>query len=426
MKKLFSLAALLLFCGFISAQPKLELSKTYLSAGFFDKDSALQLQTMVYNKGIFPLRIWSATSSRTQDELHYPRKDIAPGDSSLITIHLKPPFRLRFNADVHLQTNTGKKYDFHYSGLSNDSSGPKIRFLNDVVDFDTVYEHQQVVKVTYTFQNTGNEPLVLKAVKTSCGCLVASWSKEPILPGAYGEIKAILSVKGRVGNNHKTITCLSNAIDTPTKVLYIKGKVLSNPAQLELGSFKPIAESDQVRYRYKTKAKEDTLLFDFGNLATGQPKMGIFSFNSGEYPLGSNLSFRDLSNPFFIGELRTTKDTAHAAYKNSFYRHDTIWFQNYGYKSYKIPSNSDQQFFRFTLMNTSGNTGEFEYVFNLRSNSPKPIIIKVIGNCVDDGQAKKVILRKGSHEINVIYQKDGEVMKVEYHSYESTKVLLLK
>ena len=39
------------------------------------------------------------------------------------------------------------------------------------------------VTVEYTITNTGNQPLVLTNVTTSCACAVADWTKEPIAPG---------------------------------------------------------------------------------------------------------------------------------------------------------------------------------------------------------------------------------------------------
>lgn len=42
----------------------------------------------------------------------------------------------------------------------------------------------------FTFTNTGTEFLVLQ-VKTSCGCLVPEWPKDPIAPGETSQIRLI-------------------------------------------------------------------------------------------------------------------------------------------------------------------------------------------------------------------------------------------
>lgn len=74
---------------------------------------------------------------------------------------------------------------------------------------------------TFTFKNTGSLPLVLTNVKSSCGCTVATWPKEPIAPGKEGEIKVKYDTN-RMGPFQKSITVTSNA---KTMVLTIKGTV---------------------------------------------------------------------------------------------------------------------------------------------------------------------------------------------------------
>src|SRR3989304_6905111 len=81
----------------------------------------------------------------------------------------------------------------------------------------------------FIFRNAGKEPLVLKNVRTSCGCTVPEWPKEPILKGEKGKIK--VSYNTRItGTFSKSITVYSNAGDKPV-VLVIKGKVESAEKQ---------------------------------------------------------------------------------------------------------------------------------------------------------------------------------------------------
>ena len=75
----------------------------------------------------------------------------------------------------------------------------------------------------YRFTNTGKMPLIISTVKTSCGCLVASRPKEPILPGESGIIRAKYDTK-RIGPVNKSITVTSNA-SQPRIVLRVKGMV---------------------------------------------------------------------------------------------------------------------------------------------------------------------------------------------------------
>lgn len=98
-------------------------------------------------------------------------------------------------------------------------------FVEDVHDFGTVPEGPAAV-FEFKFKNTGKEPIVLKQVSPSCGCTTPTYSKEPVLPGKTGVIKASYATQGRPNPFTKTITVVSNA---GTKILTIKGNVEKAP-----------------------------------------------------------------------------------------------------------------------------------------------------------------------------------------------------
>ena len=66
--------------------------------------------------------------------------------------------------------------------------------------------------------------MIIQSAKGSCGCTVPEWPKEPIAPGAKGEIIVKYDTK-RTGAINKSVTIISNAVNEPTKVLKIKGNV---------------------------------------------------------------------------------------------------------------------------------------------------------------------------------------------------------
>ena len=99
-----------------------------------------------------------------------------------------------------------------------------IDFETETLDYGTIKQHSDGVKV-FAFTNTGNSPLIISNVKTSCGCTVPTYSKEAILPGDVGEIKVKYDTK-RLGSFTKTITVSSNAI-LSRKTLKIKGTIVA-------------------------------------------------------------------------------------------------------------------------------------------------------------------------------------------------------
>ena len=77
----------------------------------------------------------------------------------------------------------------------------------------------------FIFRNTGSEPLLLTNVRSSCGCTIPSWPKEPIAAGATDTIR--VSYNTRIsGRFSKSISVFSNAPATPV-ILKITGTVLA-------------------------------------------------------------------------------------------------------------------------------------------------------------------------------------------------------
>lgn len=116
----------------------------------------------------------------------------------------------------------------------------KIEFETDVIDYGTIEKGADGLR-TFVFTNTGNAPLIISKVSSTCGCTVPKKPKDPIMPGETGEIQVKYDTK-RVMPIRKTITVLSNA-DTPTVALKIKGNVIDPNKKSVLEKKKnPLAE----------------------------------------------------------------------------------------------------------------------------------------------------------------------------------------
>jgi len=99
----------------------------------------------------------------------------------------------------------------------------KIEFKTDVIDYGIIEKGADGVRV-FEFTNTGDAPLIISKVNSSCGCTVPKKPEGPILPGATGQIEVKYDTN-RVNPIRKTITVISNA-ETPTVALKIKGEVI--------------------------------------------------------------------------------------------------------------------------------------------------------------------------------------------------------
>ena len=56
---------------------------------------------------------------------------------------------------------------------------PNIKFETEVIDYGTIEKGADQER-TFKFMNSGYAPLILTAVNSSCGCLVAKWASELI------------------------------------------------------------------------------------------------------------------------------------------------------------------------------------------------------------------------------------------------------
>lgn len=102
-------------------------------------------------------------------------------------------------------------------------SGPMISVNKEVHDYGTI---DQGANGTCEFivTNTGDQPLIISNCKGSCGCTVPVCDTAPVAPGATTTI-TVKYDSNRVGPINKSVTINSNAVNSPTKIVRIKGEV---------------------------------------------------------------------------------------------------------------------------------------------------------------------------------------------------------
>lgn len=116
--------------------------------------------------------------------------------------------------------------------VTNPRSATETSNKQAIITFDKV-EHDfgsllqgEVVTYSFHFTNTGNAPLIISGVGSSCGCTVGDFPREPIAPGQTGDIKITYNSTGHHGFQSRVLTVMSNTNPAKT-VLRIKGKVLT-------------------------------------------------------------------------------------------------------------------------------------------------------------------------------------------------------
>ncbi|PRX48890.1 DUF1573 domain-containing protein [Salegentibacter salegens] len=99
---------------------------------------------------------------------------------------------------------------------------PKMEFEESEHDFGNIPKGENV-EHTFSFTNTGQAPLVITNAKSTCGCTVPTWTKEPIQPGETGEMLVKFNGSGK-GQVTKTVTLTANT-EAGTERLRIKAFV---------------------------------------------------------------------------------------------------------------------------------------------------------------------------------------------------------
>ena len=101
--------------------------------------------------------------------------------------------------------------------------GAKIKFESLEINYGKISKGDNGVRI-FKFTNIGSKPLIINKVYSSCGCTIPKKPSSPIDPGQDDEIQVKYDTN-RIGPIRKTITVLSNAINSPTISLKITGNV---------------------------------------------------------------------------------------------------------------------------------------------------------------------------------------------------------
>lgn len=146
----------------------------------------------------------------------------------------------------------------------------------EIYDFGNIAEGTQATH-EFKLKNTGDQPVVISNVQASCGCTTPAWTKDPILPGKTGMVKAVYNSEGRPGSFNKSITVTSNAA-TPTMILFIKGVVVSKSDAKT--SIMPAEVENAPKLSLNKSA------YDLGKLEKGQKAVAKISYkNTGKSDL---------------------------------------------------------------------------------------------------------------------------------------------
>lgn len=152
--------------------------------------------------------------------------------------------------------------------------GPLLVFEKTTHDFGTIKEEDGTVTYDFKFTNTGNAPLVIQAVRPSCGCTTTGWTRDPVLPNQEGFVQATYNPKNRPGAFNKSLTITSNSNPGVARI-FIKGAVTPKP-KTPADEYPTVMGGIRVKYRS----------FNFGKITTEKPLTRNFDvYNDSDEPI---------------------------------------------------------------------------------------------------------------------------------------------
>lgn len=123
---------------------------------------------------------------------------------------------------ISCKSKSEKDFENAQKVVKDSANYTTVQWIDSIVNFGSINKGE-TISIKFRCKNTGTKPLILASVRPGCGCTVADYTKEPILPGTEGLITASFDSNktGATGEVDKTIIVSSN---TPVNPVYLHFK----------------------------------------------------------------------------------------------------------------------------------------------------------------------------------------------------------
>jgi hypothetical protein len=114
-----------------------------------------------------------------------------------------------------------------FSALSKEqlANAPALKLENDVFDIGKM-PINTTKEVEFKYANTGKSDLIIRFIRSTCGCTAIQQGKTVIPPGEISSIKAVFSSGANPGLQHKNIYVYTNDPNKSELILTVKGEVV--------------------------------------------------------------------------------------------------------------------------------------------------------------------------------------------------------
>ena len=137
--------------------------------------------------------------------------------------------RLKVNGqpqpNIYLYVSANLVEDFSGMNSKELTDAPVFKLVSNTSDFGKINQNTSA-DVEFSFTNEGKSDLVIRHVKSGCGCTALMPTDNVIKPGTAGSVKARFNSGGYKGQIYKNIFVYTNDPKNSEVMLMIKGEVL--------------------------------------------------------------------------------------------------------------------------------------------------------------------------------------------------------
>ena len=117
--------------------------------------------------------------------------------------------------------------DFAALSAEELAQAPVLKVDNPEFQFGKINQGEKK-EHTFVLTNSGKSDLHIRKVNASCGCTAVQPEKNIITPGESVNIKTVFNSAGKVGNQNKTVTIITNDPKQSKTILWVKGEVVKS------------------------------------------------------------------------------------------------------------------------------------------------------------------------------------------------------
>lgn len=125
-----------------------------------------------------------------------------------------------------IAVSTTLEEDFSKLTAAELTTAPEVKYDVESFDFGDIKPSTKV-EHTFNLKNVGKRDLIIRDVKSSCGCTAVSPSKNLIASNESVPLKVVFDTTGKSGRQNKTITVITNDPKNPTTILRISSNILA-------------------------------------------------------------------------------------------------------------------------------------------------------------------------------------------------------